>query len=150
MSGMRALDFPFRLEGRGEFAITFNYARLVRSQVIDAVMTNLGERVMRPRYGCDFQAALFDPSDELVRRDAASSIRARLEQLVPRAIVRNVTVEVPDITTQTVFSAAEPGMVIITILYRPSLYDTDTTLAVPVASEFIARQAAIQRGQVNA
>lgn len=147
---MKALDFPFRLEGRGQFAMTPNYNRIVRAQVIDAVMTNLGERVMRPRYGCDFQAALFDPSDELVRRDAASMIKTRLEQLVPRAIVRNVTVEVPSSLTQTSSNAAEPGTVIITIVYRPSLYDTDTVLAVPVASEFIARQAAIQRGQVNA
>lgn len=147
---MKALDFPFRLEGRGQFAITPNYNRIVRSQVIDAIMTNLGERVMRPRYGCDFQAALFDPSDELVRRDAASMIKTRLEQLVPRAIVRNVSVEVPDMTTQTSSGAAEPGTVIITVLYRASLYDTDTVLAVPVASEFIARQAAIQRGQLNA
>lgn len=147
---MKALDFPFRLEGRGQFATTFNYNRVVRAQVIDAVMTNLGERVMRPRYGCDFQAALFDPSDELIRRDAAAMIKSRLEQLVPRAIVRRVTIEVPSMQTQTVFTAAEPGMVIITILYRPSLYATDTTLSVPVASEFIARQAAIQRGQLNA
>ena len=28
-------------------------------------MTNQGERVFRPRYGCDIQAALFDPRDEL-------------------------------------------------------------------------------------
>lgn len=147
---MKALDFPFRLEGRGQFAMTPNYNRIVRAQVIDAVMTNLGERVMRPRYGCDFQAALFDPSDELVRRDAASMIKTRLEQLVPRAIVRNVTVEVPNSLTQTSFGGADPGTVIITIIYRPSLYDTDTVLAVPVASEFVARQAAIQRGQVNA
>lgn len=147
---MKAIDFPFRLEGRGEWGITSNYNRIVRSQVIDAVMTNLGERVMRPRYGCDFQSALFDPSDELVRRDAAAMIKKRLEQLVSRAIVRSVTIEVPSSATATTFNGAEPGMVIITILYRASLYDTDTTLAVPVASEFIARQAAIQRGQLNA
>ena len=147
---MKAIDYPFRLEGRGQIALTYNYARVVRSQVIDAIMTNLGERVMRPRYGCDFQAALFDPSDELVRRDAAGIIKQRLEQLVPRAIVRSVTVDVPTPRASTVFMPGEPGMVIITVLYRPSLYDTDTTLAVPVAAEFIARQQAILRGQVNA
>ena len=64
----------------------------MRGQVIDALMTNLGERVFRPRYGCDIQAALFDPTDELVRRDAAGQIKNRLEQLVTRAIVRSVTV----------------------------------------------------------
>lgn len=129
---MRAIDFPFRLDSNGSLTECANYSNVVRSQVIDAVMTNLGERVMRPRYGCDFQAALFDPSDELVREDAASMIKTRLSALVTRAIVRSVTVEL-----------GEPNTVIVTILYRPSLYATDTVLALPVASEFIARQHAL-------
>jgi phage baseplate assembly protein W len=134
-----AIDFPFRLDNTGSFALCPNYSNVVRSQVIDAVMTNLGERVFRPRYGCDFQAALFDPSDELVREDAASMIKNRLSALVTRAIVRSVTIELGD-----------PGTVIVTILYRPSLYATDTVLALPVASEFIARQHGILQGGVNA
>jgi phage baseplate assembly protein W len=137
---VRAIDFPFRLDSNGSLALCPSYPHVVRSQVIDAVMTNLGERVFRPRYGCDFQAALFDPSDELVREDAASMIKTRLSSLVTRAIVRSVTIELGD-----------PGTVIITILYRPSLYATDTVLALPVASEFIARQHEITlQGDTNA
>lgn len=123
-----ALTFPFHLNSSGMPATTASYEEVVRAQVIDALMTNQGERVMRPRYGCDIQAALFDPSDELVRRDAAGRIKARLEQLVPRCIVRGVSV---DIDT--------PGVINISILYRPSLYSTDTTLTVPVSSEFLNR-----------
>jgi phage baseplate assembly protein W len=136
---VKAIDFPFRLDHGGLIATTPTYGHVVRAQVIDAVMTNLGERVMRPRYGSDFQAALFDPSDELIRRDAASMIKSRLEQLVPRAIIRDVEIEIPDFASQTVFHAAEPGMVIVSITYRCSMYDTDTQVAIPVASEFIAR-----------
>jgi Bacteriophage baseplate protein W len=129
---MRAIDFPFRLGPDGSIAECPSYNHVVRAQVIDAVMTNLGERVFRPRYGCDFQAALFDPSDELVRRDAASMIKTRLSQLVTRAIVRSVTVEL-----------GNPATVLVTIVYRPSLYATDTEVTLPIASEFIARQRAI-------
>lgn len=135
---MIAIDFPFRFAPGGALALTPSYAHVVRAQVIDAVMTNLGERVMRPRYGCDFQAALFDPSDELVRRDAAAIIKTRLQQLVTRAIIRSVTIEL-----------GNPAEVIVTIVYRPSLYATDTVLALPVASEFITRQQAILEGNVN-
>ena len=53
-------------------------------------MTNQGERVIRPRYGCDIQAALFDPADELVRRDAAAHLKRHLEQFVTRAFIRSV------------------------------------------------------------
>jgi len=135
---MKALMFPFRLDPRGTFAATTNYAEIVRGQVIDALMTNLGERQYRPRYGCDIQAALFDPTDELVRADAASMIRQRLEQLVTRAIVRSVEI-----------TEGNPGTVIITILYRASLYATDTVVTVPVSSEFLNRQQAIIQGEVN-
>ena len=67
---MKAISFPFRFVS-GNIAATTTYDEIVRGQIIDALMTNQGERVFRPRYGCDIQAALFDPRDELVRRDAA-------------------------------------------------------------------------------
>jgi uncharacterized protein len=136
---MKTFSFPFRLDTRGMMALTPTYAEVVRGQVIDALMTNLGERVFRPRYGCDIQAALFDPTDELVRADAASMIKTRLEQLVTRALVRSVTVDEGNV-----------GTVIITVVYRASLYATDTTVAVPVASEFLRRQEAIIQGAGNA
>jgi phage baseplate assembly protein W len=126
-----ALSFPFQLSRSGKLATTQSYEEVVRAQVIDALMTNRGERVFRARYGCDVQAAVFDPSDELMRRDAGGQIKARLEQLVPRCIVRNVTVEIPN--------TGPRGVINITILYRPSVYSTDTTLTVPVASEFLNR-----------
>lgn len=136
---MKSLMFPFRLDPRGLFAVTSSYPEIVRGQVIDALMTNLGERVFRPRYGCDLQAALFDPTDELVRADAASLIKTRLEQLVTRALVRLVSID-----------EGTPGSVVITVVYRASLYSTDTQVAVPVASEFLNRQQAIIQGAVNA
>lgn len=136
---MKTLMFPFRLDPRGTLAVTTNYHEVVRGQVIDALMTNLGERVYRPRYGCDVQAALFDPTDELVRADAASLIKTRLEQLVTRALVRRVSIAEGTI-----------GTVVITVVYRPSLYSTDTEVAVPVASEFLNRQQALIQGGGNA
>jgi uncharacterized protein len=125
------IDFPFHLNSSGRISVATTYEAVVRCQVIDALMTNMGERVFRPRYGCDIQAALFDPSDELERRDAGSQIRARLETLVPRCVVRDIKVEVPDVGPR--------GQVNITILYRPSLYATDVSLTVPVSSEFLSR-----------
>ena len=113
---------------------------LVRAQVIDAIMTNQGERVMRPHYGCDMQAALFDPADELVRRDAASHLKRRLEQFVSRAFIRSV-----EISSSMAFVSAmpdipsEPGTVIITVVYRSTLYSTDIALDIPVSSTYIQR-----------
>jgi phage baseplate assembly protein W len=97
---------------------------------------------MRPRYGCDIQSAVFDPTDELVRRDTGNQIKARLESLVPRCIVRNVTVEVP--------ATGPRGVIEITILYRPSVYSSDTSLTVPVSSEFLDRITKLNLLEVSA
>jgi uncharacterized protein len=132
---MRSISYPFRLAPGGQVASTTKYEEIVRAHVIDALMTNLGERVMRPNYGCDIQAALFDPSDELVRADAAGQIRTRLQDYAPRCIVRSCRVEV---------SEAHPFMVYVSIVYKPSLYATDTELTVPVSSEYINRSLAQQ------
>ena len=133
---MRALSFPFELTSSGSLKETATYEEVVRGQVVDALMTNQGERVFRGRYGCDIQSALFDPSDELIRRDAAASIKTKLERLVNRCIVRSCTVELGD-----------PGMVNITIVYRPSLFASDTSVTVPTSSEFLSRQAIL--GGIN-
>jgi phage baseplate assembly protein W len=126
---MRAITFPFSLDASGHIKETASYEEVVRAQVIDALMTNQGERVFRARYGCDTQAALFDPSDELVRRDAGAVLKTRLERLVNRCIVRSCIIEL-----------GAPGTVNITIVYRPSLYASDTSVTVPTSSEFLSRQ----------
>ena len=128
--GYRAINFPFRIEG-GKIRQTRTYPELVRAQVIDALMTNQGERVFRPRYGCDIQSALFDPRDELVRRDAAGIVKTKLEQFVPRCIVLDVRIELPP----------ESALVHVIIHYRASLLSTDEVLTIPIqpTSAFFAR-----------
>jgi phage baseplate assembly protein W len=143
---VRAIQYPFQIDASGKVAETTNYDQIVRGQVIDAVMTNQGERVMRPRHGCDIQSALFDPTDELVRKDAASIVKTRLANLVPRAFVRSVDVSIDDTTTRSasVFTGGGQSAVVIDITYRSTLYATDTTVSIPVSSsEYVQRH--IQR-----
>jgi phage baseplate assembly protein W len=127
-----SLSIPFRLAGRKTFVTSRNYEEVVRGQVIDALMTNQGERVMRPRYGCDAQAAVFDPRDELVRQDAGGMIMTRLEQFVPRCIVMAVSIDLPP----------DSSVVNVNIVYRASPTSSDLTLEIPLSSEFMARQLA--------
>jgi phage baseplate assembly protein W len=136
---MKAIHYPFNVTF-GLVEPTRSYEDVVRGQVIDALMTNRGERVMRPRYGCDVQAALFDPQDELMRRDAASVLKERLSQYVPRAFIRDVKVEISlDDPRGGIFEPGAAGAVVISVTYRVSMYGTDTTVTVPTSSEFVAR-----------
>lgn len=128
---MKALKSPFNVDLSLHVATTTSYEDIVRGQVIDALMTNRGERVYRPEYGCDIQAALFDPSDELVRSDAANYVKQRLQSLVTRAVVTEVTFESPD---------TEPGVVYVNVVYRVSSFREGQVVKVELSSEFLRRQ----------
>lgn len=119
-----ALDFPFRFDS-GSLALTSDYSRVVRAQVIDTLMTNFRERIMRPDYGSDIQSLLFDPSDELRRDDTASIIKERLAYAVPRAIIEEVGIA-PD--------AQQPYLVYVTVVYRVNSFSEPETLTVPVSN----------------
>lgn len=117
---MKAFDVPLSIVN-GTIAMTDNYDRIVRNQVIDALTTNSGERVMHPDWGCDVQSVLFDPSDMLERQDTAAYVRDRLVQFVPRSFIRSVSVDVSD---------AEPNVVFIDIKYKSSSYMPESTVKV--------------------
>lgn len=117
---MRAFTAPLSI-ANGTIQTTENYDRIVRDQVIDALTTNQGERVMHPDWGCDVQAMLFDPSDMLERSDTASYVRDRLVQFVPYAFIKSVDVSVSD---------AEPNIVYIEVKYKASKYVPESSVTV--------------------
>lgn len=118
----KSLDIPFRITPGGSFALATNYRRVVRNQLVDALMTNFGERLMQPKHGVDVQSRLFQMSDELRRADTASVIARRIEALVDKVVVVGVEIEL---------SPDKDGPVWIKVSYKPSEYDDVETLAVP-------------------
>lgn len=123
---MKALQFPFGVGTNHALSVTTSYDAIIRGQVIDAIMTNQGERAFRGTYGCDIRAALFDPSDNLVRSDAANYIKDRLQAFVPRIIVGEIAF------TNEYFSE---GLVYIDIKYRPSIVQDERSIRVSVTTE---------------
>lgn len=117
---MLAFVSPLSLE-KGYISYTDNYEKIVRSQIIDALTTNQGERLMHPDWGCNIRALLYDPSSELERQDTASYIRDRLIHMVPRAIITGVTVGT---------ALGEPSVVYIDVRYKASSYSPVSTVTV--------------------
>lgn len=105
----------------GTLGSTEDYDKIVRDQLVDALATNQGERVMRPEWGCNIQGVLFDPSSSLERMDTAAYLRDRLVHLVPRALIRSVLVDV---------SEAEPNVVYIDIRYKTSSFSPESSVSV--------------------
>ena len=122
---MRALAFPFNISG-GAVAYTTDYHEIVRNQLIDSVMTNYQERIMRPEYGADMQSLLFDPSDTLRNSDVSTILTERLTYMVPRATIENVNI-VPEPTRKNVVN--------VNIRYRVNSYDEPEQLSIPVPTQ---------------
>lgn len=118
---MRAISYPFTV--RGSIRTTTNPDQIVRGQVIDAVATNQGERLMNPEWGCNLRAQVFDPSDTLVRSDLAGQIARKLPNFVPRATITRADLAV---------DPAEPNLVRVNIGYKASNYSPEASLSVPL------------------
>lgn len=60
MANSKAIALPFAFNETGGVYYTVDDKKAWQDRVVAAVMTNLGERVMRPTYGSDVNAALFE------------------------------------------------------------------------------------------
>jgi len=127
---MRALKFPFSIDTNGHVATADTYEQVVRGQLIDVLMTNFSERVMRPVYGSNLGAALFDPTDELVQADAAQQVVQRVNQWAPRVVLRKVGFS---------SEALQPGKLFVTVDYSAGAFDQSRQLRLPV-SEFLSEE----------
>ena len=130
---MKALKYPFSIDVNGHVALATTYAQVVRGQLIDVLMTNFNERVMRPAYGADMEATLFDPTDELVRADTAQQVMNRINLWAPRVVMREVGFNA-DVT--------QPGMLFVTIVYQAGPFDEAQQLRLPV-SQFMSEESPV-------
>jgi phage baseplate assembly protein W len=120
---MKTFRHPFSIDVQGHVATTDNYAEIVRGQLVDVLMTNHNERAMRARYGSNLQAALFDPSDDLVRSDAARMVMESIQQFAPRVII---------VSIQFSLDPSKPGIVWADVVFRSSAFDEARALRIPV------------------
>jgi len=130
---MRAFQYPFQIDVQGRIATTSTYSEVVRGQLIDVLMTNFNERIMRPVYGSNLGAALFDPTDELVQVDAAQQVLTRINQWAPRVNVRRISFE---------RDGLQPNKLFVTVDYQAGPSDQARQLRVPV-SEFLSEETPI-------
>jgi uncharacterized protein len=119
---MKGLNLPFHIDVDGHVATTAAYAKIVEAQLVDVLMTNRNERVMRPDYGADMQRVLFDPTSDLVRSDAARQVMERIQTLAPRVTMHSVTFAQ---------DANKPGTLYVDVLFRASAFDEVRSIRLP-------------------
>lgn len=92
---MSDIAYPFAVSALGGTETTPTYSDLWRQRVLSVLCTPLGTRVMRPKFGSQPQAAMFedyDRSDDVVRGMVGSAFADWL----PRLTLRSVTVTPKD------------------------------------------------------
>jgi phage baseplate assembly protein W len=86
------VSLPFN--GQGVFNKTFTTRDQIKSNMINLILTNKGERIMNPEFGADVRKSLF----EQITDDTTNSIRAHIVNAVS-TFIPEVTLTNIDITT---------------------------------------------------
>ncbi len=73
---------PLRLTPEGRFATTTDPKRILEQQILDLLVTNEGERVMRPEHGADVQGFLFAPFAVEFMATKAAEIKTSLNNAI--------------------------------------------------------------------
>ena len=85
------LAFPLRTDATGRIALVSREQEIEES--IRLILgTAIGERPMRPEFGCEIHDYIFDSADTETAAKVASAVRASLRRWEPRIEVRDVIV----------------------------------------------------------
>ena len=89
------VSLPF--DGPGVFNSTYTTKDQIKSNLVNLLLTDIGERVMNPNFGCNLRKFLFegitDDNSELLINSLTDSISV----FVPQVTVRDITLDpIPD------------------------------------------------------
>ncbi len=90
----RGFSFPLRIDGSGGFAMESGAADIEKSMRV-IIMTALGERPMRPEFGCAIWDLLFEPINANTLGRMELAVDEALSRWEPRAEILGVLVD-PD------------------------------------------------------
>ena len=117
----RGFSWPMEVDHTGSIRLTDTVEDIDRSMRI-VLMTAPGERVMRPRFGCDIWDLLFEPVTPNLLGLIASAVYEALGQWEPRVQVDEV-VPVPDVD--------DGGLVRVTVSYHVKATNDRRNLVFP-------------------
>jgi len=87
----RGLAFPFG-KSSSSFPAEASDHELVRQSLKQIILTAPGERVMRPEFGCNAYAFVFENNDTLLAELIRPEVTGAIGRFEPRVIVRSVDV----------------------------------------------------------
>ena len=118
---LRGFAFPFRLDVDGNVVMAEGPEKL-RQNIVQLLLTDLGERVMHRDYGGGLRAILHDPNNDALRAVVQHQVRKAIMKWEPRAQVLEFSVD----------PHADPAMLWANLAFvaRPQL--VPTSVRVPI------------------
>lgn len=93
----QGIAFPYQ-KGSSSFPLKVEDALLIRQSIIQILLTEPGERLMRPTFGSGLMSRVFDNNDVLLESILQAEVFSAVGRWEPRAIVRSVDVARKDST----------------------------------------------------
>lgn len=104
----------------------------IRQSLVTLLSTRPGERVMRPRYGCDLDAIAFAPMGPTTFMLAKLIVRRAVERFEPRVVITGIDV---------IEDPVAPSNLLLTLGYRIKSGGISTGLALRVPTQPDAEEA---------
>ena len=94
--------FPMRTDATGRIALV-SREKEIEESIRLVLGTAIGERPMRPEFGCGIHDYVFAPADGETANKIAAEVRASLRRWEPRIRVRDVVVSFDEADTSTLY-----------------------------------------------
>lgn len=116
----KAIGISIPFNASNVFNSTFSTKDQIKSNLINLLLTNKGERVYEPNFGCDLYKMLFEPSTDQLYERIRSNINYGVNTYIPEISVVDI-----DITS-------ENNYVYIILIYRLNLSGTEETITIEI------------------
>jgi hypothetical protein len=118
--------FPFRIDTASQQTAQAGYAAHVDQMIRQLLLTDPGERVDLPQFGCGLRSLVFAPDSGAL----AATVQLRVNQGLQQWLAGIVNVAEVTVGSGTGGPPVEPGTLEVTVTY--TLVETQTTQAVMV------------------
>jgi phage baseplate assembly protein W len=87
------VTLPFTIGNNGYFAVSYTTKEQIKSDLKNLILTNRGERLMQPEFGCNLRQALFEQIESGgVYEYLQGEIEAAINTWLPFIIIDNIDI----------------------------------------------------------
>jgi phage baseplate assembly protein W len=85
---------PFGLCGTDQlFNKTYSTKDQIKSNLINVLLTNRGERILNPSFGSNLKLLLFEPLTEVIKNDIRNTILSTVNIYIPEITITNINID---------------------------------------------------------